>query len=225
QPYPSTHHRGLDIGAWGTRAEPRRTGFERNIARSGSQMDDVVADQLALAESIIEGGEADIGVLFGTGNEWGNPFQTPYLLDWIYNGNGTLDSQGVRVRTRMETVYGYYDTVLSALAPILPVGLVVVMPPDYGSFPLIFSMFPDATRRGYVTSAVEYLHGLIEARAEAINVAEGRTAVVTIPYDHYIKPDIWDTADGTHVTVAGVELDYSTNSTDGNPYYFNIAPQ
>src|SRR5690606_41178126 len=63
---------------------------------------------------------------------------------------------------------------MSALAPILPVGLVVVMPPDYGSFPFIFSMFPDATRRGYVTSAIEYLHGLIEARAEAINVAEGR---------------------------------------------------
>src|SRR5690606_19178764 len=114
---------------------------------------------------------------------------------------------------------------MSALAPILPVGLVVVMPPDYGSFPLIFSMFPNATRRGYVTSAVEYLHGLIEARAEAINVAEGRTAVVTIPYDHYIKPDIWGTADGTHVTVAGVELDYSSDSTDGNPYHFSIAPQ
>src|SRR5690606_25470135 len=48
---------------------------------------------------------------------------------------------------------------------------------------------------------------------------------VTIPYDHYILPDIWDTADGTYVTVAGVQLNYAEDSTDGSPLFFTVTPQ
>lgn len=224
QPFPAMHTRGIDIGSWSatSRGEPRRRGFARNLARSGNQMSQVVANQLPLA--ITMANDADFAVLMCTGNEWGNPGQTPYLIDWIYHGTGTLDRHGVAVTARMNTVFGQVDAVMTDLAPELPAGLVVITPPMYGQMPLLRAGFPDATRRGYVDAAISYLNNLLYARANAINTALGRTAVIVQDWDELFLP-VWETDTGTHVTIAGVPLDYTANSEDGSPYYFNIAAQ
>src|SRR5690606_6907299 len=46
-----------------------------------------------------------------------------------------------------------------------------------------------------------------------------------IPIDTLLKTDVWPTADGTYITVAGVQLDYTTDSTDGSPYHMLVAAQ
>lgn len=220
------HHRGLDLGTWGTRSEPRRRGYANNYARSGATMVDVVASQLTLVEARVANGEITHVVMFGTGNEWGNPFQDFYI-DRIYNSpdGGVTDSQGANIDGLMNAVAGRYTTVMDTIVGAgLIGGMVVVMPPRWDIFPVLLLNYTNPTRLGYVGAAVEHCNGLIEAHAASVNAAAGRTVVATTTLDALWR-EAYATDDGTHITIAGVPLIYTSDALNGEPNYFAIAPQ
>lgn len=221
------HHRFVDLGPWGRRGEPRRTGYERNWARSGSQMDDVVEEQLPGVVAQIRAGEVTHVYLSGTGNEWGNPTQSPFLIRDIYSspdGGVTGGRSGRSVASLMRQVFEYYEECMERIAPIVPGALVVAMPAHWNELPQLRAAFPDPARRAYVGAAIDHLQSLIEARAAEINQQQGRTAIHLTTYDALLAT-YYGTDDGRTITVAGVPLIYTSNAPNGEPNYVMIAPQ
>jgi hypothetical protein len=60
-------YRGLDFGAWATRGEPRRTGYEYNWARSGARAADLIVQGQAvgLAQQVAEGRGSSAVLMIG----------------------------------------------------------------------------------------------------------------------------------------------------------------
>lgn len=220
--------RDLNVGRWNdrSRGEPRRSGFEFNWARSGAVMADVVEDQLDGLLSQIERGIVTHAVLFSTGNEWVN--RSPYLMPTIYaSADGLTDGSGTAISVRVDGVAGQIITVMDALATAVMEsaangGVVIMTPPDYVLHPAVIAAMPDAVHRGYVSKAVADIHSAVLARASAINAAAGRTVVSVIRTDSVLA-DAWATADGQFITAAGVRLDYSRDSPNGDPHFVAIA--
>lgn len=222
--------RDLDFGDWSSsgRGEPRRRGFEYNWARSGAVMSDVVGSQLDGLARQMASGEATHAVLFSTGNEWVN--RSPYLMMAIYESpdGGVTDATGVRVQQRVDQIAGRIIQVMERLAEAVERagtggGVVIMTPTDFVLHPGVAAMLPDVARRGYVSDAVESIYQSALSRAEEINEEAGRTVISVTHTDEHLR-DVWATADGQYVTAAGVRLDYTRETTNGNPYYLALAP-
>src|SRR3989344_320275 len=83
-------YRGFNLGSWGTRGEPRRTGYEYNWARTGAEAADVVfAGQHTGVASQAQSGLVNI-VYFQIGN---NDFA--YYRDGADIYNGALSGQAL----------------------------------------------------------------------------------------------------------------------------------
>lgn len=221
--------RDLNVGRWSdaSRGEPRRSGFEFNWARSGAVMADVLEDQLDGLVRQIERGFVTHAVLFSTGNEWVN--RSPFLMPTIYaSTDGVTDGSGTAISARVDMVAGQITAVMDALAEAVMAseaqgGVVIMTPPDYVLHPGVIAAMPDSLHRAYVSRAVADIHSAVLDRANAINSAAGRTVVSVIPTDSLLA-QAWATADGQFITAAGVQLDYSRDSQDGDPHFVAIAP-
>lgn len=222
-----THGRNLNFGPWGTRAEPRRSGFEFNWARSSSVMDreisgnpEVVPDQVPGLAAQVSAGTVTHVVLFGTGNEWIN-YEPFYALD-IYDSpdGGVTTGDGLDVATEMGLLADSYIACIDAMVSAGVVGMVVMTPTDYGITPVLFAALPDETRRGYISAAVADVRAQIASHIATVNATAGYTQVVATPTDDLLLTP-YETADGTTMMVAGVELTYSSESA--NPLFFAVS--
>src|SRR5690606_31954417 len=106
-----THPRDLDMGAWGSHGEPRRTGYAQVWARSGAELSDVIDDQLAGLVAQVEAGDVTHVIIQATVNEWTVAGITP-----IYNSpdGGVTDSNGVPVATRVGNYVAQVEQVIDA---------------------------------------------------------------------------------------------------------------
>src|SRR5690606_13032911 len=128
---------------------------------------------------------------------------------------------GISVASRVSTVVGQFTTCIDALVASGK-SVICLTPADYGQFVQLLSGYPNATRRGYVSAAVEAVHSAIVAHAESVNSTAGQTVVSVRPSDERLR-EVWATNDGTHVTVAGAELVWTSDSSDDGPLFFSIA--
>ena len=191
-------------------------------------MTEVVDQQVEGLAAQIEAGEVTHAVLLSTANEWVN--RSPWLMNAIYESpdGGLTDATGVTVQRRVEEISGRIVQVMERLAEAVRTagtdgGVVILTPMDYIRHPGVMEVLSNPTRRGYVAGAIEEIHSIVAARGDAINAAAGRTLVVVPRVDEDFRA-VWSSADGQYVTAAGVPLDYTRDTTSGDPHFLALAP-
>ena len=141
-------YRGLDFGAWATRAEPRRTGYEYNWARSGARAADLIAQGQAagLARQVAEGRVSSAVVMIGA-----NDFSlTNNTYAEIYSGAVT----GAALTAKIDGIVASIASALDIVRSAGPVQLLVVNLPALDLGPAFQASFPDPARRRLVTNAI-----------------------------------------------------------------------
>jgi hypothetical protein len=141
-------YRGVNAGPWGTRASPRRTGYEYNWALSASTVADVIADgqhtggaaQVAaglISHAILDIGANDFAI-------WNGTYAAVY--------DSTLDDAGVaaKVAAIVSGLTTIVDTVLAAGS----VKFMLCNLIDRGQGASFVATYPDPVKRARVTNAV-----------------------------------------------------------------------
>lgn len=141
----------VDVGAWGEYAEPRRTGYANNWARSGATAADMIAagQHTGLAEQIAAG-EIDVAVIAVGSNDFAPYRSTGYAP--IYNGTVSGEALDEKINGLVSDVATAIDTLQAAGdIPIL-----VATVPNWGDTPLVMGNpdFADAEKRQLVTDAL-----------------------------------------------------------------------
>jgi Bacterial Ig domain/GDSL-like Lipase/Acylhydrolase family len=157
-------YRGLDFGAWATRAEPRRTGYEFNWARSGAQAAHVISQGQAagVAEQVAAGRVAWAVLMIGT-NDFAIGNGT---YGEIYSGTLSGPALTAKIDGIVSSVADTIDTVRAAGPVLVLVGNLPALdlPPSHQG------QFPDPARRQLVVDAVVRVNAGITAVAGARNV-------------------------------------------------------
>ncbi|MBZ0279261.1 MAG: cadherin-like domain-containing protein [Anaerolineae bacterium] len=142
----------VDMGVWGDYAEPRRTGYAANWARSGATADDMIAagQHTGLAEQIAVG-EIDVVVIAVGSNDF-----APYRA----NGYGPIYGGTVSGEALDEKINGLVEDVATAIDTLQAAGdvpIIVATVPNWGDTPLVLGNpdFADPERRQLVTDAVQ----------------------------------------------------------------------
>ncbi len=141
-------HRGVDLGAWGNRSEPRRIGYANNWARSGAEAHDlIVSGATTGAASYVGQGLADV-VYLAIGN---NDFA--YYCDGadIYYGNIAGQTLQNKIDAVVNDITASVNTIRDANANV---PLILGTIGDMGVMPNNIASFPDASRRLLVTNAI-----------------------------------------------------------------------
>ena len=146
--------RGLHFGCWGTRAEPRRTGFEFNWARSGATAASLLSGgQHTGAASQIAAGQVTLVFLHVGSNDF-----LRGRFEEIYDGTLSDRALNRKVADFIADMTVAVDTVLDAG----PVAVVVVDVQNPGASPLVARKYPRAAGRQRVAAAVDAVnHGLM----------------------------------------------------------------
>jgi hypothetical protein len=153
--------RGLDFGAWGARAEPRRTGYEYVWARSGATSRTMIeqGQHTGAAAQIAAGDVSHVWIGIGA-----NDF-SPYYLDGyraIYDGRMTDAQVTAKVEQAVADVTTAVDTVLAAGAD----GVVVTLFNQWANDPQLPALYPNAAGRARVTAAIDRVNaGLAQMAA------------------------------------------------------------
>lgn len=141
-------YRGLNVGPWGTRASPRRTGYEYNWALSASVVADVIADgqhtggAAQVAAGLISHAYLDIGA-----NDfaiWNGTYDAVY--------SSTLDDAGVAAK--VAALVSGITTIVDTLLASGPVKVLVSNFLDRGQQASFIAAFPNSAQRTRVTNAV-----------------------------------------------------------------------
>ena len=101
--------RGLNVGPWGTRSEPRRTGYEFNWARSSARAADVISQGQAagVAGQVAAGRVSHALLIIGVNDfaQWNNTFQEIYYGSLSGAAlNAKLDTMIANMRQAITTV-------------------------------------------------------------------------------------------------------------------------
>lgn len=215
-----THRRDLDMGAWGSHGEPRRTGYAQMWARSGAELSDVISAQIPGLVAQIQDGTVTHAIIQCTVNEW-----NAAELGAIYNSpdGGVTDANGTPIATLVANYVANFEEVLDAVVAAGPAGIVVVTVPNYAAYPAALVGLPDATRRGYITSAISAVNAQVEAYCASVDNAEGGGVIKTVWWDQTLSDEVWPTLSGTTVTFGGVAIEAVSNPPDdANPEYLYV---
>lgn len=176
----------VDAGEWGSYAEPRRTGYANNWARSGTTVEGAL---LAGQHLGVAAQDIDLLVVYVGSNDFA-PYNGKY--GEIYNGavsgqnlTNKLNDIGNRIAAMIDAVLDEY--------PALPV--VVATIGDWANSPSVLASFTDPGKRALVTAAINSANTRIEGVANARGLAVFRSA------DFY--QEVIARLSGTTITVAG----------------------
>jgi len=139
-------YRGVNAGSWGTRAEPRRSGYEYNWARSSAEAADIGPQAQGVAAQVASGAVSTMVLMIGANDfslSHGN-----YAL--IYDGTLSDAQVAAKIDAILANIMAAIDTVRAAG----PVTVLVATLADRGTTPAFLAAFPDATRRARVTNAI-----------------------------------------------------------------------
>jgi hypothetical protein len=141
-------YRGLDFGAWATRGEPRRTGYEYNWARSGARAADLILQGQAagLAQQVAAGRVSSVVVMIGA-----NDFAlSNNAYAEIYSGVVS----GAALTAKVDGIVASIALALDIVSSAGPVRFLVVNLPALDGGPALARTFPDPARRQLVTRAI-----------------------------------------------------------------------
>lgn len=151
----------VNAGPWGTRAEPRRTGYEYNWARSGAVTADIGVQVQGLAPQVADGKVNFVMVWIGI-NDFAD-YNGAYAP--IYNGTLSGSNLASKINNMATNVEKAVDLVMAVGTPKLVIGSV----PDWGQHPAVIQKYPDATKRQRVSDAVNQVNQRLKSLAEKYN--------------------------------------------------------
>jgi hypothetical protein len=149
--------RDVDVGPWGTRSEPRRSGNEYNWARSGAKADDLASQQSGLAQQVREGKVEYVVVFIGS-----NDFHPESTYREVYDGTVS----GAALQRKID---GIIADIRSAVQAVVSAGakVILVSVPDIGIHPVNHVAYPDPARRQIVTNAINTINATLRADSDA----------------------------------------------------------
>ncbi len=152
-------NRGMNFGVWGTRASPRRSGFEYNWALSGATTSSMLSSNqhTGVAQQVAAGNVTLVYVFIGH-----NDFAREKYAE-IYDGTVsgvTLDNK----------ITGVIDDITIAVDTVLAAGSVRVIVVELYEYsldrPKLLAAFPNAARRQLVTDAIQRVNTGLAAMAQ-----------------------------------------------------------
>ena len=169
-----TRYRDINTGQWGTRAEPRRTGYEYNWAHSGSRIADLTRQgQAAGVASQIASGKVNFVVIMSGENDftiWNGTYEEIY--------NGALSDTAVQAK--IDKIVSDMSAALDTLQQAGPAHILVANIIDKGSSPVYQQIYPDALKRQRVTNA-------ILAANQGIQTAASQRGIPVLDLYHFIE--------------------------------------
>lgn len=197
--------RDLNFGEWGTYAEPRRSGYAYNWARSSATAQSMIdAGQHTGLANQIRNKEVNTVFIFIGANDF-----APYTGDGypaIYN-ESLSDTQ---LQEKVDGIIRNIETAVDTIQQAGEVYIILVKIPDWGNHMSVQESFPDPDRRTRVSNAIFSTNDLIEELANRSNI---RTVDPNMLYE-----DLFSGAE-TVTRINGIEFDRnSVNSTPTNVF-------
>lgn len=193
--------RGVDFGAWGTRAEPRRSGYEYNWARSGDDTDAAIYHQIGGVVAQLNSGAATHAIIhLGL-----NDLNENGLISSIYYG--TISGQPLTdALNHIADNISYLGRTANTAAP----GRVLIATTqDYFTTALLpeTPSFPDPAGIARVNAALDY----IDARVQTQSAADG---VLFWDYNAALAAELAPRRSGNVITVGGKSILISPRSNE-----------
>lgn len=209
--------RGMTLGPWGTRSEPRRTGYEFLWARSGAVAYNARFDQAPGAASQVQAGRVQAVIVWVGGNDF-RPLGT-LSYQRIYDGSLAGSQLDGAITWVVDQVLGAAQT---AAAGVPSRVMVVGMQQGFSGPARVFNSadlaamgMPDPAKLARVTNAVYAFNAQLSARAQAAGYhwfdLDGATAAELTPRR---------TADGS-LLVGGQVIDYLSHGDE--PHHLLLA--
>lgn len=145
-----SQHRHLNFGTWGTRAEPRRTGYAYNWARSGATALSMIesGQHIGLAQQVKEG-KVNLVIISIGANDYA-PYLTEDGYEYIYEG-ALSAADGINKRNKLvANIKTAIDTIQTAGKP----KILLILIPDWGQNLGIQVVFPLPQQRQQVTTTI-----------------------------------------------------------------------
>lgn len=196
--------RALPVGAWGTRAEPRRTGYEFNWARSGDTGYGALVNQAPGVVTQIQAGR--VGYVFVQVGS--NDFQPGALADGyaIYNGTLTGSALTNALNTIADRIISAYRLVRAAASGrVIVAGIQDYMAADV--LPETYTVFTDPAGQARIHYAFSYTNDRIKAAA----LADG---VRYLDFNAALTATLAPRRSGRYIIVGGRQVDTRTRGND-----------
>ncbi|MEK7166746.1 MAG: GDSL-type esterase/lipase family protein [Patescibacteria group bacterium] len=153
--------RNFNVGIWGTRSEPRRSGYAYNWARSGATANTMISvgQHWGLAQQVASGLINTVVLQIG-----GNDFAW-YRSDGyepIYSG--TLI--GNALQQKLEAIVTDITTAVETVLAAGQVKFLLVSVPDQNLSPVVLATFPDPVKRARVGEAISYVNSKLQLLAQ-----------------------------------------------------------
>ena len=142
----------FDLGPWGVRSEPRRTGYEYNWSRTGAETHDIISSG-ALNGMVSHIQQGDVDIVFYTIG--GNDFA--YYRDGADIYSGAIS--GASLTYKLDNIKADMTTAVNTLLDAdseLPI--IVTTLADPGGSPSNIVNFPDPAKRQRVTDAINVVN-------------------------------------------------------------------
>lgn len=149
--------RGLNFGAWGTRAEPRRSGYAYNWARSGADTDAAWAQLNGVVGQINAGQVTHVLIQIG-------------LNDMNENNLGLSIYNGQAMTSTLDHIADNTIGMARQANAVAPGRVLVASLQDYVArnlMPEIVVYMPDPVKRLRVVAAIAYINARVKAAVEA----------------------------------------------------------
>lgn len=202
------NERGINAGVWGTRSEPRRTGYAYNFARSGAVANDAPSQAAGLAPYITSGDVSHVVIYVGV-NDWNSVSGD---LDAIYGGSMSDAALNAKINTFVNDINQAVSTLDSAGNVAISItGVFDIMQTNAGIL-----QYPNAAGRVRYTTALNQVNAALNATANAnphIIYVDMTGVFKTIETDL-----VTDWATYAYFDVAGVQIDALTPSNAPDHY-------
>lgn len=196
--------RALPAGSWGSRSEPRRSGYEFNWARSGAVSYGALVDQAPGVVGQINAGRVGY-VLVQVGS---NDFQSGALADGFAIYNGTLT--GAALTNALNTVADRIISTYRLVRAAAPGRVIVAGVQDYMAadvLPETYTVFTDPAGQARIHAAFAYTNDRIKAAA----LADG---VRYLDLNAVLTAALAPRRSGRYINVGGRLMDTRTRGND-----------
>ncbi len=193
----------LDAGAWGSRSEPRRTGYATNWARSSAIASTLLSSgQHTGLAAQVAAGQIDV-IFLGIGANDFAPYNGVYQS--IYDGTLSGSALQSKINTLIANITTALDTARGTT--ITPAAIATVG--DWSTTPLVLSnpSFPDPAKRQRVSDAIAAVNTGIA------NLVAARTNVSLID-NRVFQQELFAQVVNGVLPVGGVNIDLLACSND-----------
>ena len=198
--------RGVNLGPWGTRAEPRRTGYEYLWARSGATTGTMISQgqHTGVAQQIRDGKVSHVIIWIGA-----NDFATNNTIFAIYEG--TLS--GANLQNFLNQMLANIRTAATTVEAAGPQGMIIASVVDYAKASQFTGVeyFPDPVKRQRITNAINTLNSGISQIAQ-------ENGAVYVDLDTQVQAKLITRLDGQgFLNVGSEKIDVKIN--DPEPHH------